>query len=167
MNWRQGLFRVWAALSLAWVALMGVFAYGELPGAYKEFHRVRAASTIQVISPTYADVYEAVEALEVIEAQKEDIPAPLCRDGGKNCEPQDREWGRGMSPLPGAAADAAGNVVGPFSAYDREEAFTRWEEASRSRANFLAWRGFAPPILLGALMLTLGWVVGAFRSKEA
>src|SRR6516162_9554243 len=100
MNWRQGLFRVWATSSLAWIALVAIYASSELPDAYTGFQRTRDASTIKVISPTYADVYEVVEALEVIEALKVDIPAPPCRDGGNNCEPQGRE-GRGMGPLPG------------------------------------------------------------------
>ena len=166
MNWRQGLFRVWATLSVAWIALVAIYASSELPDAYTGFQRTRDASTIKVISPTYADVYEVVEALEVIEALKVDIPAPPCRDGGNNCEPQGRE-GRGMGPLPGTTMQAGGNVVGPFSAYDHATAYAKWEEASRSKANFMAWLGFGPPILLGALMLALGWVAGAFRSKQA
>ena len=163
MNWRQGLFRVWATLSLAWVALIAIYAYSKLPVAYQEFQRARDASTIKVISPTYADVYEVVEALEVIEALKVDIPAPPCRDGDKNCEPQDRQ-SRGTPP--GTMVDAAGSVVGPFSAFDHATALAEWVEASRSRANFLAWLGFAPPILLGALILALGWVPARFERNK-
>jgi hypothetical protein len=129
MNWRQGLFRVWATLSLAWVALIAIYAYSKLPDAYQEFQREQDASTIKVVSPTYADVYEVVEALEVIEALKVDIPAPLCRDGDKNCEPQDRE---SRNTLPGMIVDAAGNVVGPFAALDYATALAEWvEESSR------------------------------------
>jgi len=163
MNWRQGLFRVWATLSLAWVALIAIYAYSKLPVAYQEFQRARDASTIKVISPTYADVYEVVEALEVIEALKVDIPAPPCRDGDKKCEPQDRE---SRDTLPGTTVDAAGNDVGPFSAFDHATALAEWVEASRSRANFLAWLGFAPPILLGALILALGWVPARFERNK-
>ena len=165
MNWRQGLFRVWATLSLAWVALIAIYAYSKLPVAYQEFQRARDASTIKVISPTYADVYEVVEALEVIDALKVDIPAPQCRDGGNNCEPQGRE-GRGMGPLPGTTMQAGGNVVGPFSAFDHATALAEWVEGSRSRANFLAWLGFAPPILLGTLILALGWVSARFDRNK-
>jgi hypothetical protein len=151
-------------LSLAWVALIATYAYSKLPDAYQEFQRARDDSTVKVVSPTYADVYEVVEALEVIEALKVDIPAPPCRDGDKKCEPQDRE---SRDTLPGTTVDAAGNDVGPFSAFDHATAFAEWVEASRSRTNFLAWLGFTPPILLGTLILALGWVVRAFRSKQA
>jgi len=160
MNWRQGLFRVWATLSLAWVALIAIYAYSKLPDAYQEFQRAQDASTIKVISPTYADVYEVVEALEVIEALKVDIPQ--CRDGDKS-QPEGRQ-SRGT--LPGTMVDAAGSVVGPFSAFDHATALAEWVEASQSRANFLAWVGFAPPILLGTLILALGWVSARFDRNK-
>ena len=163
MNWRQGLFRVWATLSLAWVALIAIYAYSKLPDAYQEFQRARDASTIKVISPTYADVYEVVEALEVIDALKVDIPAPQCRDGDKNCQSEDRQ-SRGT--LLGATVDAAGSVVGPFAALDYATALAEWVEDSRSRANFLASLGFAPPILLGTLILALGWVSARFDRNK-
>jgi hypothetical protein len=35
MNIRRGLSRLWAALSVLWLGLIGVVAYFELPSSYR------------------------------------------------------------------------------------------------------------------------------------
>jgi hypothetical protein len=120
MNWRRGLFRVWAALSLAWVVLIGVSAYIDLYRAAHtenvyEFPRADG-SAFKVVSPTYYD------ASKFKEREKGGVAAPPCKGGRTTCEPQDRQWeGSGLALLPGATVDAAGKIVGPYSVYDALE----------------------------------------------
>lgn len=150
-----------------WVALIGLFAVGPLPWAYKtaytentyEFPRADG-SKFKVISPTYEEASAFKDA-----DQHGGVAAPPCKNGSTTCEPWDRKWeDSGLRLLRGAIVDAAGKIGGPYSIYDTF-GFIKKKAAFYDEAKFWAWAGFAPPLLLGVLMLAASWAIAGFRSK--
>jgi hypothetical protein len=117
MNIRRGLFRLWAALSLVWVALIGVVAYRELPAVYELAYKGKTytftrpdGSKFDYISP-HEMTNQGAE--QIADAQKEPASAPPCNDGGATCEPWKRHWeGGNLKLLPGATVDSDGKIVG-------------------------------------------------------
>ena len=150
MNIRRGLFRLWAALSLGWVALVGVFAYGELPAVYQLAYKGKTytftrpdGSKFDYISPRMTNQ----ELGQIAAAQKEPASAPPCNDSGATCEPWNRHWeGGNLKLLPGATVDSDGKIVGSYSVYD-VFAFIEAKDAFWSKAKMMAGLGFARPIL--------------------
>jgi hypothetical protein len=167
MNTGRGLFRLWAALSLAWVALIGVFAYGELPAVYQIAYEGKTytftrpdGSKFDYISPHEMTNQEAGQ---IADAQKQPASAPPCNDGGAACEPWNRLWeGGNLKLMPGATVNSDGKIVGSYSVYD-VSAFIEAKDAFWSKAKMMTGLGLVPPMLLGALLLIAGWVVAGFR----
>jgi hypothetical protein len=65
MNWRRGLFRLWAALSLAWVAVFVVIAFVELPpiylATYSDVGPLPAGVDPSTVSPVHREGLQVLE----------------------------------------------------------------------------------------------------------
>lgn len=168
MNWRRGLLRAWAVLSVLWVAIVGFVAY---PDVFYQYGLTRARNAydialpdgraIKVISPTDA----GAAALAEVEKKfaKDPLVAPNCKNRAQSCEPWERQWeGSGIALLPGATVNEAGLLVGPYSIVDdKSYAEARANLASALKTAVLG--SVLPPAALGLLLLALAWVVSGFR----
>jgi hypothetical protein len=169
MNWRRGLFRFWAALSMLWVAIVGCALY---PDALHEYWLTKTRNTydltlpdgraIKIISST--DAGAAVLAEVEKKFGKDPLVAPNCKDGAGSCQPWERQWeGSGLVLLPGATINEVGLIVGPYSIIDDKS----YGEARASLATALkiaALGSVLPPVALGLSMLAVAWIVRGFSS---
>jgi hypothetical protein len=135
MNWRRGLFRLWAGSSLVWVAVLVVVACVELPVLYKAAYIV--------------NTYEFRRA----DGSKWEVRARTFDEANK----VNKEYGGEGPIIPPSLFFYA-----PDSAPDSDEV-KRLKDAFERRAFSLASFALGPPALLGVLMLTGGWVVRGFR----
>jgi hypothetical protein len=165
MNWRRGLFRVWAALTLLWLAISGFVTY---PDVLYEYGLTKTQNTydvalpdgraIKIVSPADAG------AAALAEIEKKFATTPRCKKGA--CDPWELEWDEsGVTPLPGATVDAAGHIAGPYSIVDHKSHAEA--EANLTRALKSAAIGSVlPPAALGLALLVLAWVASGFRSAR-
>jgi len=170
MNWRRGLFRAWAAVSVLWVVLIASIFYTDVS---LDYALMRVRNTYEVTLPDGREIKiispsdEAAARLAEIEKKyaKDPIVAPKCNAGVETCKPWDRQWkDSGLELLPGATVDAAGFIVGPYSIFDN----IGYAEA---RANLVktgttaAYVSLLPPAVLALILLGIGWVVRGFHGQ--
>jgi hypothetical protein len=166
MNYGRGFFRLWAVITAFWLAIAGIFAYGSLKSAYEttltrdSFTFTDAGGrTITVISPTRDYASEYVKELLKPGAK---LQAPDCNDERNHCKPSDRDWG-GLKLLAGASLDPDRVIVGPFLIEDRS-GFDAAQGALRSVILTSAILCFGVPIVIGAGIVAVGWIVRGFRA---
>jgi hypothetical protein len=138
-------------MSLLWLALTGVIFYRDL----RKSSLLSPTHTYEFTHPD-GSTFKIITSNDDLVRKMREGKAPPCEDGGTTCEPWDRKWEEsGITPLPGLIVNADGNIVGSVSGINVADENTK----------FAAWFGFAPPVLLGVLMLLMSWTVAGFRSK--
>ena len=166
MNYRRGFFRVWAVMAALWLTITGVLAFGFLRSAYHDvvtretFAFTDAAGrNITVISPSHYSASEYIRGMLEPGAQ---LQAPDCNDAQSHCNPSDRDWS-GLKLLPGSSLGPDRVIVGPFSIEDGP-GFEAANSALRSEIVFWGIVCFGVPLVIGALMVAIGWAAQGFRT---
>jgi hypothetical protein len=146
MNIRLGLFRIWIVLSALWILFAVSISYD---GVHLEFQKEAALAAAKT----------RMEA-----AKPEEIPP--CKDGSKNCEPWERNWGD-KQPQVGSVVKGAWQpkTAIPVEGNPFEDLIPRpspWKKVFETLCFAVI-----PPAIIMALGLAGVWIAAGFRSKKS
>jgi len=157
MNWHQGFFRAWIALSILWVLLVGLFNYDSIVSPYPY---VYVEPTRYILNPKNNEF----GAFGVHAPQYSNLARD--KDAGKlkAIAVGDFSWLELYVPSD-ASTETIESQVDRVNAIAVERTRIAVEEKQRTNLKLTIYAALGVPIVFLALGLGIGWVIMGFRTR--